>query len=229
MKPAKTPTAQSFTWSMRSFFLMCTLSISGLAWAETPAAPAPADSGAATPLTPIPGGAPRGVPPLPDGSCPLNTGGPSLLGTSWKPVSIYGNAVPPQLDIKMTVQQNAMVGFGGCNNYTANFTREGNRGIRVLKMHQTRKGCAVIRPAPGAPTINVGNWEGNFLRVLGRASSAEQLPTTLQLYDQNGKASMVLRRSYGSGEEQAPTPAQPEAPEQQQQTMIEAAPEKPIS
>jgi len=212
MKPAKTPAAKSFVWSMRSLLLLCTLSLSAFAWAETPA-PAPADTGATTPLTPIPG-APQGVPPLPDGSCPLNTGGPSLLGTTWKPVTIYGNAVPPQLDIKMTVQQNAMVGFSGCNNYTANFTREGNRGIRVLKMNQTRKACAVIRPAPGAPTINVGNWEGNFLRVLGRASSAEQLPTTLQLYDQNGKASMVLRRSYGSGEEkpQAQAPAAPEKP-----------------
>lgn len=214
MKPAKTPAAKCFVWSMRSLLLLCTLSLSSFVWAETTApVPAEPDADAMTPLTPIPG-APKSVPPLPDGSCPLNSGGPSLLGTTWKPVSIYGNAVPPQLNIKMTVQQNAMVGFGGCNNYTANFSREGNRGIRVMKVNQTRRACAVLRPAPGAPTVNVGNWEGKFLRVLGRASSAEQLPTTLQFYDQNGNVSMSLRRSYGSGEEkpQAQAPAAPEKP-----------------
>ena len=30
---------------------------------------------------------------LPAGMCPLNSGGPSLLGTSWRLTTIYGNAV----------------------------------------------------------------------------------------------------------------------------------------
>lgn len=137
------------------------------------------------------------VPP-PEG-CPLNSGGPSLLGTRWRLFSIYGNRAPSELKITMKVEESAMVGMGGCNSYSANFSRVGNRGFKVNKMNQTRKACEIIRPSPGAPTINVGNWEGSYLRVLGRAGSVEQVGATLQFYDFNGKPSVIFAKQYGTG------------------------------
>ncbi len=137
--------------------------------------------------------------PVPSAVCPLNSGGPSLLGTRWRLFSIYGNNVPPDLKITMEVKEATMVGMGGCNNYTAYFEQVGNRGFKVTKINQTHKPCEVIRPAPGAPTINVGSWEGNYLRVLGRAGSVQQLGATLQFFDFNGKPSVIFAKQYGTG------------------------------
>ncbi|MGB0845250.1 MAG: META domain-containing protein [Thiolinea sp.] len=139
------------------------------------------------------------VTPLPSGACPLNSGGPSLLGSRWRLYSIYGNRCPSELEISMEVGDTAMAGIGGCNNYTASFQQVGNRGFKVVNIQQTRRACEVLRPAPGAPTINVGNWEGNYLRVLRRAGSVAQLGATLQCYDFNGKPSIVFAKRYGTG------------------------------
>ena len=133
------------------------------------------------------------------GRCPLNSGGPSLLGTRWRLFSIYGNRAPSELKITMEVEEKSMVGMGGCNNYSANFAQVGNRGFKVNKINQTRRACERIRPSAGAPTINVGTWEGSYLRVLGRAGSVEQVGATLQFYDFNGKPSVIFAKQYGTG------------------------------
>jgi len=133
----------------------------------------------------------------PTGACPLNSGGPSLLGSRWRLRSVYGNRVPSDLQITMEVGSSSMEGLGGCNTYVARFQQVGNRGFKILKIDRTRQPCEAIRPAPGAPTINVGSWEGNYLRVLGRAGSVEQRGAILQFYDFNGKPSIVFTRSYG--------------------------------
>ena len=158
------------------------------------------ESDAIAPLPPIPGDEAESTTPLPiphSGSCPLNSGGPSLLGTRWRLYSIYGNRCPTELEISMKVQETAMAGLGGCNDYNASFKQVGNRGFKVVNIQQTRRACEVLRPAPGAPTINVGNWEGNYLRVLRRAGSVEQVGATLQFYDFNGKPSIIFARRFG--------------------------------
>ncbi|MEZ5447650.1 MAG: META domain-containing protein [Thiolinea sp.] len=142
--------------------------------------------------------------PVPSNACPLNSGGPSLLGSRWRLYSIYGNRVPTELEITMKVEQTAMTGLGGCNDYTASFKQVGNRGFKVTNIQQTRQPCEVLRPAPGAPTINVGNWEGNYLRVLRRAGSVQQLGTTLQFFDFNGAPSIIFAKRYGTGLPPAP-------------------------
>jgi len=143
-----------------------------------------------------------GITPVPiphSGACPLNSGGPSLLGSRWRLYSIYGNRCPAELEISMNVEETAMAGDGGCNKYNASFKQVGNRGFKVVNIQQTRRACAVLRPKPGAPTINVGNWEGNYLRVLRRAGSVEQIGATLQCYDFNGKASIIFAKRFGTG------------------------------
>ncbi len=136
--------------------------------------------------------------PVPSTACPLNSGGPSLLGTRWRLYSIYGNRVPDSLAITMKVGMTAMEGVGGCNTYVARFIQVGNRGFKVTNISRTRTPCTAIRPAPGSPTVNVGSWEGSYLRVLRRAGSVQQLGTTLQFYDFNGAASIIFIRSYGN-------------------------------
>lgn len=138
---------------------------------------------------------------LPPGACPLNSGGPSLLGSRWFVMSIYNNPVPKSLRMTMLVEQTAMVGTGGCNNYTANFVQVGNRGFKVNQLNRGEKPCEVLRVEPGKPTVDVGSWEGKYLRVLRRAGSVQQLGTTLQFYDFNGKPSLIFGKIYGS-----PTP-----------------------
>jgi len=132
------------------------------------------------------------APALPADACPLNSGGPSLLGTRWRLFSIYGNKIPDDLAITMNVGENDMSGMGGCNNYQAVFERIGNRGFKVIKIDQSRKPCEVLRPAPGVPTINVGTWEGSYLRILRRAGSVHQQGLALQFYDFNGQPSIVF-------------------------------------
>lgn len=128
-------------------------------------------------------------------ACPLNSGGPSLLGTSWLVKSIYGNNVPKELTLTLNVGQHTMMGLGGCNKYNAHFKQVGHRGFKVIKINQTRKACEVLPTVSGGPTVNVGNWEGNYLRVLGRAGSVAQKDgDMLEFYDVNGKASLVLTK-----------------------------------
>ena len=43
-------------------------------------------------------------------SCPLNSGGPSLLGTKWRVSKTYSNVVPEGLDITMNVSLDTMAG-----------------------------------------------------------------------------------------------------------------------
>jgi hypothetical protein len=142
---------------------------------------------------------------VPAGMCPLNSGGPSLLGSKWRLQSVYGHEVPNELKITMAVAEHTMDGFGGCNTYTAHFVQVGNRGFKVSKIDQTREGCDVIFPEPGAPSINVGNWEGNYLRVLRRAGSVQQEnDNTLHFYDFNGKPSVVFVKAFGDLTDEAP-------------------------
>ncbi len=138
--------------------------------------------------------------PVPEATdrCPLNSGGPSLLGTRWRLFSIYGNRTPSELKITMKVEEKAMVGMGGCNHYSASFIQVGNRGFKVKKINQTHRACERIRPGVSGPTIDVGAWEGSYLRVLGRAGSVEQIGATLQFYDFNGKPSVVFAKRYGA-------------------------------
>lgn len=182
MKSSVTKAPSSRLISRRHFLLLPLVALGGKVFAEDAV------------TTPTPG-----VPPLPSGACPLNSGGPSLLGTRWRLFSIYGNRTPSELKITMEVKETAMTGMGGCNTYNANFEQVGNRGFKVTKINQTRKPCEVIRPAPGAPTINVGNWEGSYLRVLGRAGSVQQLGATLQFFDFNGTPSVIFAKQYGTG------------------------------
>lgn len=146
-----------------------------------------------TPTTPVPSI------PAPSAACPLNSGGPSLLGSRWRLYSVYGNRVPKALEISMEVEDAAMAGHGGCNDYKASFVQVGNRGFKVIDIGQSRRACEVLRPNPGAPTINVGNWEGNYLRVLRRAGSVQQLGATLQFFDFNGKPSIIFAKRFGTG------------------------------
>ncbi len=142
---------------------------------------------------------------VPAGMCPLNSGGPSLLGTKWRLQSVYGHEVPNELKITMAVSEHTMDGFSGCNTYAAHFVQVGNRGFKVSKIDQTREACDVIFPEPGAPSINVGNWEGNYLRVLRRAGSVQQEnDNTLHFYDFNGKPSVIFVKAFGDLTEETP-------------------------
>jgi hypothetical protein len=157
--------------------------------------------------TPVPPAADSaGVTPLPSGACPLNSGGPSLLGTRWRLLSIYGNQIPQELEISMTVGESALEGFGGCNNYSAKFQRVGHTGFRVNSIDKERKGCPILSTGAGLPTINVGDWEGSYIRTLQRAGSVEQVGNTLHFYNRSGESSVVFAKKYGDGESGGTTP-----------------------
>lgn len=165
----------------------------------------------ATPTPPASGG---GVPPLPDGTCPLNSGGPSLLGTEWRLFSIYGNTVPPALNITMKVNETTMEGFAGCNNYVADFKQVGYTGFKVTKIERERKGCEIIRPEDGGPTINVGDWEGAYIRTLQRAGSVKQEGNTLHFFNRSGEPSVIFMKKFGTPsipKTDEPKPAPPAA------------------
>jgi len=126
-------------------------------------------------------------------TCPLNSGGTSLLGTIWRLDSIYGNKIPEKLKIDMTVNQHALTGNGGCNKYTAKFKQVGSTDFSVKKITKTRKACVVIIPHKAAPTINVGSWEGSYIRTLKRMKSVRQINNnTLQFFNRNGDIAMVF-------------------------------------
>lgn len=129
-----------------------------------------------------------------DEGCPLNSGGPSLLDTQWRVESIYGNKIPQALDMTMKVNKNSLTGNSGCNNYVANFQQVGNTGFRVTRIDKEGKGCSVIRPVVGGPTINVGDLEGGFLRTLRRMGSVHQLNRKLVFYNRSGNIGIVMAR-----------------------------------
>lgn len=138
------------------------------------------------------------VPALPDGTCPLNSGGPSLLGTEWRLFSIYGNQVPKALEITMKVGETTLEGFGGCNDYTAQFQQVGHTGFMVNKVERGQKRCAIVRPEDGGPTIDIGDWEGAYIRTLQRAGSVKQEGNTLHFFNRSGGESVVFVKKFGS-------------------------------
>ncbi|QTR49071.1 META domain-containing protein [Candidatus Thiothrix anitrata] len=156
------------------------------------------------------------TPTLPAGMCPLNSGGPSLLGTKWRLFSIYGNQVPKELKITLNVGDTTLMGSAGCNQYTAYFRRVGHTGFMMERIERGSEGCPVLRPEPGAPTINVGDWEGNYIRTLQRAGSVEQEADGLHFYNRSGEQSVVFVQSYDdpetTGVTEEPTPFEVEQP-----------------
>lgn len=137
-------------------------------------------------------------PPLPAGACPLNSGGSSLLGTQWRLLSVYGTSVPTELDISLSVGEDELTGFAGCNQYSTTFKRVGHSGFMITGMEKGKEACRVLPTTPGGPTINVGTWEGSYLRVLQRAGSVQQEGNTLHFYDRNGVPSVIFGKKYNS-------------------------------
>ncbi|MDQ5768322.1 META domain-containing protein [Thiothrix subterranea] len=138
------------------------------------------------------------TPPLPVGACPLNSGGSSLLGTQWRLLSVYGTPVPAELDISLSVGEDELKGFAGCNQYSTTFKRVGHSGFMMTGLERGNDICRVLPTTPGGPTINVGNWEGSYLRTLQRAGSVQQEGNTLHFYNRNGESSVVFGKKYGS-------------------------------
>ncbi|SEA39707.1 META domain-containing protein [Thiothrix caldifontis] len=138
------------------------------------------------------------TPPLPADACPLNSGGSSLLGTQWRLASLYGTSVPERLEINLTVGENSLTGFSGCNQYSATFARVGHSGFMMTDIEKGNEVCRVLPTTPGGPTINVGDWEGNYLRILKRAGSVQQEGNTLHFYNRSGESSVVFVKKYGS-------------------------------
>lgn len=134
--------------------------------------------------------------PEPPAGCPLNSGGDSLLNTEWRLLSIYGNQVPQELGITLKVGQTTLSGFGGCNSYSSIFQQIGHTGFMITNSIKGTESCDVMRTRPGGPTINVGNWEGSYIRTLQRAGSVQQIGNTLQFYSRNGKPSILLAKKY---------------------------------
>jgi hypothetical protein len=136
----------------------------------------------------------------PTAECPLNSGGPSLLGTTWRLESIYGNSVPSSLKIDMRVSTTSLSGTGGCNKYSANFNQVGYTGFSVKAITKTKKVCEVIIPYKAAKSINVGSWEGSYLRTLKRMGSVRQMTDSkLYFFNRNGQIGMKFLKT---GDEQ---------------------------
>ncbi|UOG90739.1 MAG: META domain-containing protein [Candidatus Thiothrix sulfatifontis] len=144
------------------------------------------------------------VTPLPTGACPLNSGGPSLLDTEWRLLSVYGNKVPSELVISMKVGEVALTGSGGCNEYEADFKRVGHTGFMITGVDKGRSGCPILRPGSGQQTINVGDWEGAYLRTLQRAGSVETIGNTLHFYNRSGEPSVIFGKKFGSADADKP-------------------------
>ncbi len=128
-------------------------------------------------------------------ACPLNSGGPSLLGTKWRVAETYGNKIPDVVTIAMTVNLDTMTGTTGCNKYSAKFKQIGATGFVVSQIDRTRKPCMLISQGEGKPTVHLGNIEGSYLRILRRMGSVQQLDVnTLVFYDRNGKAGLKMTK-----------------------------------
>lgn len=137
----------------------------------------------------------QGITATPTAACPLNSGGPSLLGTTWRLSSIYGNRVPPALKIDMRVSTYALAGNAGCNQYSANFKQIGYTGFNVKTITKGKKACKVLIPYKTAKSINVGSWEGSYLRTLKRMGSVRQVTDSrLHFFNRNGEIGMKFRK-----------------------------------
>lgn len=137
------------------------------------------------------------VPPLQE-TCPLNSGGESLLGTEWRLFSIYGNTIPAGLEISMKVQEDALSGFTGCNDYTAHFKKVGHTGFMMTGAEKGQQACQSIIPPEGGARINSGDWEGSYIRTLQRAGSVQQQGNSLYFYNRNGDPAIIFVKKYGS-------------------------------
>ena len=138
---------------------------------------------------------PEGITDRATQSCPLNSGGPSLLGTKWRVSKTYNNVVPEGLDITMNVSLDTMAGDTGCNKYAAKFTQVGYTGVSIINMSRTRNPCKLLRPEAGGKTIHVGNHEGAYLRIMRRMGSVQQLDDgVLVFYDRNGKKGLEMTK-----------------------------------
>lgn len=131
--------------------------------------------------------------------CPLNSGGPSLLDSTWNVKSVYANELPQGVNIVMTINKESLTGSTGCNEYTANFKQVGYTGFRITKIQKGTKGCKHIRPVEGGPRINVGDIEGGYLRTLGRMGSVQHFSKdgvdTLVFYNRNGEQGIIMTRA----------------------------------
>jgi len=148
----------------------------------------------------------QSITPTPTAECPLNSGGPSLLGTTWRLNSIYGNRVPPALKIDMRITTYSLAGNGGCNQYTANFKQIGYTGFNVKSITKTNKPCKVLIPYKTAKSINVGSWEGSYLRTLRRMGSVRQITDSrLHFFNRNGEVGMKFHKIKDENKEAAET------------------------
>ncbi|MCK5902849.1 MAG: META domain-containing protein [Cocleimonas sp.] len=128
-------------------------------------------------------------------ACPLNSGGPSLLGTTWRLDTIYGNRVPRPIQLDMRITTHALSGFAGCNKYSASFSQVGYTGFRVIQIAKTKKPCKIIIPYKTAKAINIGNWEGSYLRTLRRMGSVRQITgDKLHFFNRNGEIGLTLSK-----------------------------------
>ena len=166
------------------------------------------------------------ITPTPTAKCPLNSGGPSLLGTTWVLETLYGNRVPHPLKMDMRVSTHALSGKAGCNKYSATFNRVGYTGFKIRNIVQTKKKCKVLIPYKTAKSIDVGRIEGSYLRILRRMGSVRQMENgKLHFFDRNGKVGLVLRKIADENKAaSAPTPKKVVAPKVvQQQAIIKKA------
>lgn len=190
----KTDYAKSCLFAqVRRALLLLPLAMASASLCAETATPTPSDS------------ASSGVTPLPQGACPLNSGGPSLLGSEWRLLSIYGNPVPSELNISMKVGESSLSGSGGCNDYMANFKRVGHTGFMMTGVEKGQEGCRILPTVPGGPTINVGNWEGSYIRTLQRAGSVQQEGNTLHFYNRSGEPSVIFGKKYGAPDTGTPS------------------------
>ena len=138
---------------------------------------------------------PEGITSRETQSCPLNSGGPSLLGSKWRVSQTYGNDIPEPITMSMTVNLDTMTGETGCNKYAAKFKQIGATGFVISNITRTRNPCMIVRPGEGKPTIHLGNIEGAYLRIMKRMGSVQQLEDdTLVFYDRNGKEGLKMTK-----------------------------------
>ena len=136
---------------------------------------------------------PEGITKRKVASCPLNSGGPSLLGTNWRVSSTYGNAIDDAVDMKMTVSLDTMAGDTGCNKYAAKFKQTGFTGFTITNITRTRNPCMRVDTGEGKPTVDLSRIEGAYLRIIRRMGSVQQLDNgKLVFYDRNGKEGLEM-------------------------------------
>jgi len=136
---------------------------------------------------------PEGITKRKVASCPLNSGGQSLLGSNWRVSSTYGNKISEAVDMKMTVNLDTLAGNTGCNKYAAKFKQVGFTGFTITHMNRTRKPCMRVNTGAGKPTVDLSKIEGAFLRIIRRMGSVQQLEGgKLVFYDRNGKQGLEM-------------------------------------